>query len=221
VRFGDSGDDWITIVAVVGDSRNVGLHEPPTPLLYLPYHSFPLPFMAFAIRSTASIASVSSVARGAIKRADPELPVDTIQTLGEVLKESVADARFRTLLLGAFALMAIVLAAVGIYGLISYSVAQRTREIGIRVALGAQARQVLVPVLREGLSLAVAGITIGLAGSLAMSRVLKSFLFGIEATDPLTYTAVALLLLSVAMLASYIPSRRALGVDPISALRAE
>jgi putative ABC transport system permease protein len=221
VRFGDSGDDWITIVAVVGDSRNVGLHEPPTPLLYLPYHSFPLPFMAFAIRSTAPIASVSSLARGVIKAADPELPVDAIQTLGDVLSESVAEARFRTWLLGAFALMAVVLAAVGIYGLISYSVAQRTREIGIRVALGAQARQVLVPVLREGLNLAAAGIAIGLAGSIAMSRVLKSFLFEIGATDPVTYTAVALLLLSVAMLASYIPSRRALRVDPISALRAE
>lgn len=221
VRFGDSGDDWITIIAVVGDSRNVGLHELPTPLLYLPYHRFALPFMAFAIRSTAPIASVSSVARGVIKLADPELPVDKIETLGDVLKESVAEARFRTLLLGAFALMAVVLAAVGIYGLISYSVAQRTREIGIRVALGAQARQVLAPVLREGLSLAVAGIVIGLAGSLAVSRVLKSFLFGVEATDPLTYTAVALLLLSVAMLASYIPSRRALGVDPITALRSE
>ena len=221
VRFGESGDDWITIVAVVGDSRNVGLHDPPTPLLYLPYHSFPLPFMAFAIRSTAPTAAVSTFARGVIKGADPELPVDKIQTLGDVLKESVAEARFRTLLLGAFALMAVVLAAVGIYGLISYSVAQRTREIGIRMALGAQARQVLVPVLREGFSLALAGIVIGLAGSVAMSRGLKSFLFGIEGTDPFTYAAVALLLLSVAMLASYIPSRRALRVDPISALRAE
>ncbi|MDP9323694.1 MAG: FtsX-like permease family protein, partial [Acidobacteriota bacterium] len=221
VRFGDSGDDWITVIAVVGDSRNVGLHEPPTPLLYLPYHRFPLAFMAFAIRSTASTAAIASLARTAIRNADPELPMDTIQTLSDVLKESVAEPRFRTLLLGAFALMAVILAAVGVYGLISYSVAQRTREIGIRMALGAQARQVMLPVLREGLRLALAGIAIGLAGSVAMSRVLNDFLFGIDATDPLTYGVVALLLLAVAVLASYIPSRRALRVDPITALRAE
>jgi len=221
VRFGDSGDDWITVIAVVGDSRNVGLHEPPTPLLYLPYHRFPLAFMAFAIRSTASTAAIASLARTAIRNADPELPMDTIQTLGDVLKESVAEPRFRTLLLGAFALMAIILAAVGVYGLISYSVTQRTREIGIRMALGAQARQVMLPVVREGLILALAGIAIGLAGSVATSRVLKGFLFGVEATDPLTYCLVALLLLAVALTASYIPSRRALTVDPITALRSE
>jgi putative ABC transport system permease protein len=221
VRFGDSGDDWITLIAVVGDSRNVGLHEPPTPLLYMPYHSFTLPFMAFAIRSTAPTATISSLARTVITNADPELPVDKVQTLGDILKESVAEPRFRTVLLGAFALMAVVLAAVGVYGLISYSVTQRTREIGIRMALGAQARQVMLPVLREGLTLALAGIAIGLAGSVAMSRVLKGFLFGIDATDPLTYCLVALLLLAVALTASYIPSRRALRVDPIIALRAE
>lgn len=221
VRFGDSGDDWITLIAVVGDSRNVGLHEPPTPLLYMPYHSFTLPFMAFAIRSTAPTATISSLARTVITNADPELPVDKIQTLGDVLKESVAEPRFRTVLLGAFALMAVILAAVGVYGLISYSVTQRTREIGIRMALGAQARQVMLPVLREGLTLALAGIAIGLAGSVAISRVLKGFLFGIDATDPLTYCLVALLLLAVALTASYIPSRRALRVDPITALRAE
>ena len=221
VRFGDSGDDWITVIAVVGDSRNVGLHEPPTPLLYLPYHRFPLAFMAFAIRSAAPTAAVASLARTTIRNADPELPMDTIQTLGDVLKESVAEPRFRTWLLGAFALMAVILAAVGVYGLISYSVAQRTREIGIRMALGAQARQVMLPVLREGLILALAGIAIGLAGSVAVSRVLKDFLFGIDATDPLTYGLVALLLLAVAVLASYIPSRRALRVDPITALRSE
>ncbi len=221
VRFGDSGDDWITVIAVVGDSRNVGLQEPPTPLLYLPYHRFPLAFMAFAIRSTASTAAIATLARTTIRNTDPELPMDTIQTLGDVLKESVAEPRFRTLLLGAFALMAVILAAVGVYGLISYSVAQRTREIGIRMALGAQARQVMLPVVREGLILAVAGIAIGLAGSVAMSRVLKDFLFGVDTTDPLTYGLVALLLLAVAMLASYIPSRRALRVDPITALRSE
>jgi len=138
-----------------------------------------------------------------------------------VLRESVAEPRFRTLLLVAFAGMAVVLAAVGIYGLISYSVAQRTREIGIRMALGAQARQVMMPVLRQGFVLAVAGIAIGLAGSVLAARLLSSFLFGIEPSDPLTYALVSALLLFVTLLASFIPSRRALRVDPLTALRAE
>ena len=138
-----------------------------------------------------------------------------------MLQESIAEPRFRTVLLGSFALMAVVLAAVGVYGLISFSVAQRTREIGIRVALGAQSRQVIAPVLWEGLGLALTGIAIGIAASLAATRLLAEFLFGVEPTDPMTYTAVALLLLAIALVASYIPSRRALRVDPITALRAE
>ena len=221
VRFGESDEDWITIVGVVADSRNIGLNEAPTPLLYLPYHRFPLAFMSIAARSSAGAGAVASVVREAVKRVDPDMPVDTVAPLGQVLQDSIAEPRFRTLLLGAFALMAVVLAAVGVYGLISFSVAQRTREIGIRVALGAQSRQVMAPVLREGLGLALTGIGIGIAGSLAVTRLLADFLFGVEPTDPLTYAGVALLLLTIALVASYIPSRRALRVDPITALRAE
>lgn len=156
-----------------------------------------------------------------VKKIDPDLPVDKSTPMREVSQESVAEPRFRTLLLSMFALMATALAAVGVYGLMSYSVTQRTREIGIRVALGAQARQIMGPVLREGMTLALLGLALGLAGSVGASRVLAGFLFGIGATDPLTYTAVAMFLLGVAFLASYIPSRRALRVDPITALRAE
>lgn len=221
VRFGDDDDDWITIVGIVGDSRNIGLNEAPTPLLYFPYHRFPLAFMGIAARSTAGPGAVASAVRQAVKDADPDMPVDKIVPLSNILYDSVAEPRFRTLLLGAFALVAVVLAAVGVYGLISFSVAQRTREIGIRVALGAQARQVMRPVLREGMTLAGIGVAIGLAGAFAATRVLAAFLFGVGATDPLTFAAVALLLLGVAFLASYIPSRRALRVDPITALRAE
>ena len=221
VRFGESDEDWISIVGVVADSRNLGLNEAPAPLLYLPNHRFPLAFMSIAARSAAGAGAVASIVREAVKRVDPDMPVDKVEPLRQVLQDSIAEPRFRTLLLGAFALMAVVLAAVGVYGLISFSVAQRTREIGIRVALGAQSRQVMVPVLREGLGLALAGIGIGIAVSLAVTRFLADFLFGVKPTDPLTYAGVALLLLGIALVASYIPSRRALRVDPIVALRAE
>ena len=222
VRFGDSGDDdWITIVGVAGDSRNVGLNEPPTPLLYLPYHRFPLAFMSIAARSAAGAGVVASIVRSELKNIDPEMPLDRIVPMREVLSESVAEPRFRTLLLGAFALMAVVLAAVGVYGLISFSVTQRTREIGIRVALGAQPRQVMMPVVREGLGLALAGIAVGVAVSLGGTRLLAGFLFGVRPTDPLTYSGVALFLLGVALLATYIPSRRAVRVNPITALRTD
>lgn len=221
VRFGESGEDWMTIVGIVGDSRNVGLSEPPLPLIYLPYQNFTLPFMAIAVRSTAPLDTIASLTRAEITAADPELAVAKVEPLRQVLTESVAEPRFRTLLLVAFAGMAVVLAAVGIYGLISYSVAQRTREIGIRMALGAQARQVMMPVLTQGLALALAGIAIGLLGSIAAARLLSKFLFGIHPSDPLTYGLVSALLLCVALLASFIPSRRALRVDPLTALRAE
>jgi putative ABC transport system permease protein len=221
LRFDEQDDEWITIVGVVADSRNAGLRKSPTPLLYFPYHQFPLAFMSLATRSTATPGVVASAIRGEIRRLDPEMAVDKITPLRDVLRESVAEPRFRTLLLGAFAMMAVVLASVGVYGLMSYSVGQRTREIGIRVALGARGRDVMLPVLREGLTLALAGLAIGIAGSLAATRALETFLFGVTATDPLTYAIVVVLLLGVALLASYIPSRRAVRVDPITALRAE
>ncbi len=221
VRFAESGEDWMTIVGIVGDSRNVGLGELPLPLIYLPYHNFPLPFMAIAVRSTASLGTIASLARAEITAADPDLAVAKVEPMRDVLRDSVAEPRFRTLLLVAFAAMAVILAAVGIYGLISYSVAQRTREIGIRMALGAQARQVMMPVLRQGLVLALTGIAVGLAGSAAAARLLSGFLFGIQPSDPLTYALVSALLLFVTLLASFIPSRRALRVDPLTALRSE
>jgi putative ABC transport system permease protein len=124
-------------------------------------------------------------------------------------------------LLAGFAATALVLAAIGVYGLISYSVAQRTREIGIRVALGARPGQVVAPIVREGMTLAVIGVALGIAGAAAVTRLIASFLFGVEPNDPLTFAAVAALLLLVALLASYVPSRRALRVDPLTALRAE
>src|SRR5262245_22986305 len=223
VRFGDSGNenDWIAIVGVAGDTHNVGLNEPPTPLLYLSYDTFPLAFMGIVVRSSAGSGPIASIARTEIKAVDPDLPIDRIVPLRDLLNESMAEARFRTLLLSAFAVIATVLAAVGIYGLMSFSVAQRAREIGIRVALGAQPSQVVMPVVREGVTLAMAGIGLGAVGSFAATRVLTTFLFDVRAGDLLTHVTVALFLLAVALLATYIPSRRAAHVDPITALRAE
>jgi putative ABC transport system permease protein len=220
-RYNLRADDWITVVGVVADTRNVGLQAQPAPQVYLPFDRFTLPFMNIAVRSAAGTGVVASVARSEVAATDPELPVDRVYPLARVVAESVGEPRFRTLLLGLFAAIALVLAAVGLYGLISYSVTQRTREIGIRVALGARPRQVMLPVLREGLRLALLGMGLGLAGALVATRALAVFLFGVGTTDPLTFAAVSGLLLGVALLASYIPARRALRVDPVTALRAE
>lgn len=221
LRFDDKSPDWFTIVGVVGDSRQLGLGEELPPLLYIPYEQFPLPFTSVVVRSSLPASSVGTLLKAQLATIDPDLSFGDINPLETVVKDSVQEPRFRATLIGIFALLALVLAAVGVYGLISYTVTQRTREIGIRVALGAAPNQVLLTVVRQGLILAVVGIAIGLAGALAVSRALSAFLFGVGATDPLTFGAVALLLLSVALFASYVPSRRALKVDPIIALRAE
>jgi putative ABC transport system permease protein len=221
IQFEDSSTDWLTVVGIAADSRNRGLDAEPEPLLYIPFHFFTLPFMSVVARSPGGAGAVASAVRAEVRRLDPELPVDRVMPLEELVRESVSQPRFRTLLLGSFAVTALLLAAIGVYGLISYSVAQRTREIGIRVALGARPAQVMGPIVRQGMRLALIGISLGLIGALAVTTVISTFLFGVEATDPLTFAAVAGLLLAVALLASYVPSRRALKVDPLTALRAE
>ena len=220
VRF-DPQSPWITIVGVVGDVRQYGLDKDPPPILYIPYAQFPVPFTNVVVRSMAAPGTVAGILRNAVAALDPDLPADEITTLQTVLDRSVDEPRFRATLLGAFAVTALLLAAVGVYGLVSQSVTERTREIGIRIALGAQPRQVLGALVREGLVLALAGIGLGLIGALLAVRVIASFLYGIGASDPMTLGSVALLLLLVALAASYIPSRRALRVDPMAALRAD
>ena len=168
LRFDDDATaPWSTIVGVVGDVRQLGLHQEPPPILYMPYQQFPLPFTNISIRSSAPAGAIASLVRAELAAIDPDLPPGNMNALQAVLDRSIAQPRFRTMLLTAFALAALLLAAVGVYGLISYSVVQRTREIGIRVALGAQPRQVLGQIMREGLLLAVAGVGIGLLGALA------------------------------------------------------
>jgi putative ABC transport system permease protein len=220
VRF-DENDAWMTVVGVAGDVRQLGLDRPPPPILYLPYPMFPLPFTNLVVRSAAPDAAVASLMRTRLRDVDPEMPPGEMATLHTILNRSVDEPRFRTLLLGGFAMTALLLAAIGVYGLISYSVTQRTREIGIRIALGAQPGQVVGAVVREGVTLAVGGLALGLAGAFVAARSLSRFLFGIGASDPVTFAGVSVLLFGVALVASYIPSRRAMRVDPIVALRVE
>jgi len=222
VRFdSDPKTPAITVVGIVGDVRQLGLDKDVPPIMYIPYEQFALPFTTFAVRSTASASTIAGLVKAELSAIDSELPPGTVTTLQGVIDRSVAQPRFRTSLISAFAIVALMLAAVGLYGLISYSVTQRTREIGIRMALGAGPAQVLTPMLREGLALAVIGTGIGLVGALVSGRVLSSFVFGIGTSDPITFGIVALMLLAVAFVAILIPSRRALRVDPITALRTE
>jgi putative ABC transport system permease protein len=210
-----------TVVGLAGDARQLGLSEKPPPILYIPYEQFTLPFTTVIVRSALPYTAVTSLLKAQLAAIDPDLPFGDINPLEKEVRSSVADARFRAMLIGVFALLALALAAVGVYGLISYTVTQRTREIGIRVALGAAPRQVLLPTLRDGLLLALIGVACGVAASFAAGRALSSFVFGIGTADPLTLAAVAALLLIVTAAATYIPSRRALRVDPVIALRAE
>ena len=221
LRFGPATEPWITIVGLVGDTHNLGVEEEPGPVLYIPFRHFTIPFMSVSVRGDGGVAAAGAAIRESVKKVDPELAVDEVLPMRTVLRESIAAARFSTMLVGAFALSAILLAAVGLYGLISYSVAQRTREIGIRVALGARPGQVMTPVIREGMTLAGIGVALGVAIALVGTKLIASYLFGVGPTDPMTFGAVTALLLGVALLASYIPSRRALRVDPLTALRAE
>jgi len=214
-------EPWFTIVGLVGDVHQLGLAEDAPPLLYLPYQQFSLPFTQITIRSTLPVATVTSLMRTELAALDRDLAFGDVMSLQSVVDQSMDQPRFRTVLIGLFALLALVLAAIGVYGLISYTVTQRTREIGIRVALGAHPRQVLASVIRDGLVLAGLGIGCGLVAAVLASRLLSSFLFGVGATDPATFIGVSILLVAVAVAASYIPSRRALRVDPLIALRAE
>ncbi|MFL6208617.1 MAG: ADOP family duplicated permease [Pyrinomonadaceae bacterium] len=218
----ESPEDWMTIVGVVRDVRQFGLAAELKPQMYLSYAQ--AGFFAprdLVVKTSVDPLGLAATVRANVWAVDKEQPVSDIRTMEEILSESVARQRFSTLLLGAFAALALVLAAVGLYGVMSYSVAQRTHEIGVRMALGAQTRDVLKLVVGQGLKLVLVGVLIGLAAAFVLTRVMASLLFGVSATDPVTFITISLVLLSVAVLASYIPARRATKVDPLIALRYE
>jgi putative ABC transport system permease protein len=214
---------WITIVGVVGDVKHFGLDLPEQPALYSPYTQINpwKRWMAIAARTQSNPESMAQTVKQQIWKVDSQLPVTEVKTMNEVSAASFAARRFNMLLLAIFAGLALVLAAVGIYGVMSYAVTQRTQEIGIRMALGARASDVLKLVLRNGLTLTLLGVVIGVAGALALTRLLTTLLFGVTPTDKPTFIAVSAVLILVALLACYLPARRATKVDPLVALRYE
>ncbi len=229
MRLGDETNPWLEIVGVVADSKSNGLEATSYPGIYIPYRQRQATLVeslvgrrqTLLIRTASDPSNYVAALRQAMREIEPNQAIADVQPLTQVLAESVAPQRFRTVLLSLFALVAVLLAGLGIYGVMNYTVAQRTREIGIRVALGAETRDVLRLVLRQGLTLALTGVALGVAAALALTRLMKTLLFGVSATDPLTFVGVALLLTFVALLACYLPARRATKVDPMIALRCE
>jgi predicted permease len=208
---------WFSIVGVVGNVHQFGLDAGPTYDAYFTGGWTP----RLVMRTAMDPASTAAAAAQVVHKADPNLPVTEVATLDGLLSESLSPRRFATVLIGILASLALVLSAVGIYGVMSYTAGQRTQEIGIRMALGAQPRNMLALILGRGVALALGGIAAGLLGALALTRFLSSLLFGVQAKDPLTFAGVALLLLAVALAACYVPARRAMKVDPMVALRYE
>jgi len=209
------------IVGVVGDVKHRGVTAEARPEVYVPFAQAPFQEMFVAVKTDSDPASVTSAVRAAVLELDREQPIFNVKTMEQRLGQSVAGQRFNTLLLAIFAGLALLLAAVGLYGALSYAVAERTHELGVRLALGAQSRDVLRLVIGHGLKLVAIGLLIGLVGAVALTRLLGGLLFGVSATDPLTFFVVALLLVVVAVVACYLPARRATKVDPMVALRAE
>jgi putative ABC transport system permease protein len=216
-----SEQPWMTIVGIVGNVKSDGFDQPDQPHLYLPLFQNPSYPLAIYLRTDVAPLTMAQAVREQVRAVDRDLPVFGERAMTQVAAESVSRHKFTMQLVGLFGLLALLLAGVGIYGVIAYSVTQRTREIGIRVALGASRSAILRWVLKQGMILTIAGVVVGLLGALLLTRVLRSLLFGIAPTDIVTYGALALLLTVVALIACYVPARRATKVDPLIALRYE
>jgi len=212
---------WLTIVGVVRDVRNRSLDSEVGYSTYQPFAQQPRTRMEFAIRTTGNPELLTASAQREIYRIEPAAIIDSVQTMSQRIDDTLSPRRLNLVLFGLFSTLALVLAAVGLYGVVAYAAGQRTREFGIRMALGARSNSLLWLVLGQGLKLAVAGVAIGLAAALALSRLLEKLLFGVAPTDPATMIAVAMLLVFVAALACWLPARRATRIPPIEALRLE
>jgi putative ABC transport system permease protein len=220
---------WLTVVGVVADVHHRGLDAQARAEMYRPHTQFrfggpdgaAVPAMTWAIRTAADPAAAASLARAAVRRVDPGLGVSEVETMEEVVADSTSDRRLNLLLFAMLGSLALALALIGVYGVVAYSVAQRTHEIGVRMAVGAEPADVLRMVLLQGAKLSLAGVALGTFAGLAAARALRGLLFHVSPTDPLTFAAVAAALAAVATLASYLPARRATRVDPMAALRGE
>ncbi len=221
IRLGGINDSLRSIVGIVGDVNHYDLETPPDLQAYVPHAQWTDSYMQLVVRTAAEPGALTGVVRQAIHALDPDVPVYKVSTMRQLLSASVAQRRFTLLLIAVFAAVALLLAAIGLYGVMAYSVTQRTPEIGIRLALGAQSADVLRLVVGQGLKLVALGVALGLVAALALTQLMKTLLFGVSATDPLTFTVIALLLTFVALLACWIPARRATKVDPMIALRCE
>jgi putative ABC transport system permease protein len=222
IEFGNMDGDLrlITIVGIVGDTHDYGLEAPPRPTVYVNLRQRPRPQVSVAMLTSGDTGPTVRAARGIVRRLDPEIPA-RFRTLSQVVSASLGSRRFNAILIGCFGITALVLATTGVFGVMAYSVSRRTREIGVRVALGAESGDVRRMILRQGLRTILAGVAIGAVGSLALTRTVRSLLFGVSANDPLTFVAVTLVLVGAALLACYFPARRATRVDPVVALRCE
>src|SRR5262245_18302884 len=222
IKLGPNANSpWISIVGVVGDARNFGPENETLPEVYVANLQSPSDRMRLVIRTDVAPLSLVSTVKEVVRSLDKNVPFSQVATVEQLLANSVAPRRLNLALLAVFAVIALALALAGIYGVMSYTVATRTREIGVRVALGAQARDVLRLVVGQGIRPALAGVAIGLIASFALTRLMTRLLYGVSATDPLTFIAVPVLLTAVALLACWIPARRATKVDPMAALRVE
>jgi putative ABC transport system permease protein len=222
ITFGNPANpktNWSEIVGVVGDMRRSGLDKDPRPEVYAYQDQAPDNGLDLALRADGDLFAVARAAERTVWAIDPDQPVANMRPLEELLRGTVAERRLSMALLAAFGVLALVLAAIGIYGVMAFSTAQRTRELGIRLALGAEPRDVLQLVLRDGARLSALGVGLGVMGAFAASRALSSMLYGVSPTDPLTFAAVVAILGSASLLACYIPARRATRLDPVVALR--
>jgi len=214
-------DKPIEIVGVVGDIKDLDLDRVPRPALYVPYAQNPRTYMGVALRAAAEPTALTGAARDEVMRLDPALPVSNLKTVERMIHETTSPNRIMAAMMGVFAGIALLLAGVGLYAVLAMAVSQRTHEIGVRLALGARSRDILRLITRQGLKLTLAGLALGMAGAFALTRVMEPLLYGVSPTDPLTFILISLSLASVALLACWIPARRATKVDPMIALRCE
>jgi putative ABC transport system permease protein len=212
---------WMEIVGVVGDVKYSGLNAPPEPAFYLADRQQPFISRFVLVRTSADPRSAIGSIRAAVSALDRDVPVARVYTIGQLMNESVAAPRFRTTLVSVFAILGLVLAAIGIYGVMAYTVSERARELCVRVALGATTRDVMRMVLGEAFALAAAGVALGVAGAAAATRLMAALLFGVTPTDPATFVSIAGILMAIALAGSYVPARRATAVDPMATLRSE